>query len=232
MRYALAALCLAAFAMTTPAAAQTPAPAPAAPEGPITTVTYLEFADDFANRGGALVMDYRGKNIRASGNSNIETFVEIGQPHRYAVVELWQNAAAQDGHAKATGGAPKLDVKQGALAPADVRLHKRWNSAGSMAPTSQSVFVLTHVDVPPPRQAEVEAIMKALAEKSRAEAGFARFDIVQSTTRPNHFTFIEAWENAAAAQAHATAPHTLEFRTKLNPILGALYDERRYKFLQ
>ena len=215
-----------------PAAAQTPAPAPAAPAGPAHVVTYMEFADDFVNRGGALLTDYRGKSLREAGNSNVEVFAEIGQPNRFAIVEMWMTAAAQETHDKASGAAPRADwLKQGALAPADVRMHKRWNVAGAMAPNAKAVYAITHVDVPPPRQAELESIMKPLAEKSRTEAGFLRFDILQSPVRLNHFTFVEGWESTEAAQAHATAAHTREFRDKLHPMLGALYDQRLYRFM-
>lgn len=217
-----------------PAAAQTPAPAPApaAPAGPVHVVTYVEFADDYVNRGAAVLAEYRGKSVREPGNANIEVFAEIGQPNRFVVVEMWQTAAAHETHAKATGDAPKADwLKQGALAPADVRLHRRWNIAGAMAPSPRAVYAITHVDVPPPRLADLEAIMKPLAEKSRTEDGFVRFDILQSPQRPNHFTFIEGWDSAQAAQAHATTQHTREFRDKLHPLLGALYDQRLYKYL-
>ena len=195
-------------------------------------VTYMEFADDYANRGAGLLIDYRNKSLREPGNANVEVFAEIGQPHRFALVEMWANAAAHETHAKTAGDAPRADwLKQGALAPADVRMHKRWNIAGAMAPGAKAVYVVTHIDVPPPRLAELEAIMKPLAEKSRAEDGFVRFDILQSPTRSNHFTFIEGWDSAAAAQAHTTAAHTREFRDKLHPLLGALYDQRIYKFV-
>lgn len=217
-----------------PAAAQTPPAStpPATPSGPPYVVTYMEFADDYINRGGALMSDYRSKSQREPGNSVVEAFAEIGQPNRFVVIEMWQNVAAHETHVKAGGNAPAASWwKQGALAPADVRMHLGWNMAGAMAPTSKAVYAISHVDVPPPRQAELESIMKPLVEKSRKEPGFVRFDILQSPVRLNHFTFVEGWESGEAAQAHANAAHTREFRDKLNPILGALYDQRWYKFL-
>ena len=236
MRFTFAALCLWVLAVTAPASAQTPAPAPGAGPapmvGPLYVVTYMEFADDHVKQVGAALIDYRGKSLRESGNSNVELFAEIGQPHRFVAVEMWAGAEQQQAHAKGPGDAPRADwMKQGALAPADVRLHKRYNTSGAMAPTTQAVYAITHVDVPPPALPALEAIMKPLAETSRTEPGYVRFDIVQSTTRPNHFTFIEGWASPAAAQAHANAAHTREFREKLHPILGALYDQRFYKFM-
>ncbi len=46
---------------------------------------------------------------------------------------------------------------------------------------------------------------------------------------PNHFHLIEAWAGRAAREAHALAEHTRQFRAKLVPFEGALYDERLYE---
>lgn len=230
MRAVFAALGLAALAMTAPAAAQTPAPSP--PAGPVHVVTYLEFAGDFVTRARDLLVDYRGKTEREPGEARLGAFEEIGQPNRFVLLETWPTAAARETHAQSAGGAPRADwLKQGELAPADARLHKNYDMAAAKAPTASAVYVFTHVDVSPPGLPALEAILKPLAEKSRTEPGVARFDIVQSTTRPNHFTFIEAWESEAAAKAHGLAAHTREFREKLHPLLGALYDQRFYKFI-
>ena len=229
MRFSLAAIALLALAMTSSAPAQTP---PTPPPGPAHVVNYMEFADDYVARGAALLTAYRGLNLQEAGASQVAAFAEIGQPHRFAILEIWADAGAQAAHAKDRGEAPQADwLKQGALAPADVRMHSGWSVGDAKAPSPNAVYAITHVDVPPPRLAELEAIMKPLAEKSRAEAGFLRFDILQSWTRPNHFTFVEGWASDAAAQAHATAAHTREFRDRLHPLLGALYDQRMYRLL-
>ena len=70
---------------------------------------------------------------------------------------------------------------------------------------------------------------KLLNEGSQKEAGAARFDVYQQTNRPNHFTVVEVWKDQAAMDAHAVAAHTKEFRQKLGPMLGALYDDRLFK---
>ena len=115
-----------------PAAAQPPSPATPPVIAPLYVVSYLEFADDYVHRGAGAMIEYRGKSLREPGNANIELFQEIGYPSRYAILEMWQNSAAQETHAKATGDAPRADwMKTGATAPADVRLHKRYNTAGA-----------------------------------------------------------------------------------------------------
>jgi quinol monooxygenase YgiN len=41
----------------------------------------------------------------------------------------------------------------------------------------------------------------------------------------------EIWKSRAAIDAHIVAASTREFREKLGPMSGALYDERFYKSL-
>jgi quinol monooxygenase YgiN len=52
---------------------------------------------------------------------------------------------------------------------------------------------------------------------------------VQWDGHPNHFTLIEVWRDRKAFDASVTTPHNKEFRDKLTPLEGALYDERLYE---
>jgi quinol monooxygenase YgiN len=92
--------------------------------------------------------------------------------------------------------------------------------------------VVTHVDVPGQFKDEAIVLMKKLAADSRREGGSERFDAWQQANRPNHSTVVEVWKDQAALDAHSVAPTTREFREKLGPMMGALYDDRRYKNLE
>src|SRR5262249_57448028 len=87
------------------------------------------------------------------------------------------------------------------------------------------------VGVIPPRKADGVAALKRLSEDSRRADGNLRFEVVQQVSRPNHFTVIEIWRDAKAVEAHSMATPTREFRDKLAPMTGALYDERTYRAL-
>jgi quinol monooxygenase YgiN len=50
--------------------------------------------------------------------------------------------------------------------------------------------------------------------------------------RPNHFTLEEGWASHLAFDAHQAAAPTRQFRDKLTPMLGALYDQRIYRGLE
>jgi quinol monooxygenase YgiN len=59
-----------------------------------------------------------------------------------------------------------------------------------------------------------------------------RFDIWQQSNRLNHFTMIEIWKDKAALDAHGVVAGTREFRENVGRMLGALYDDRRYRNLE
>ena len=57
-----------------------------------------------------------------------------------------------------------------------------------------AVFVVTHVDVPPPKKYDCIAALKALVADSRKESGVTRFEVFQQTSRANHFSVVEIGE--------------------------------------
>ena len=91
--------------------------------------------------------------------------------------------------------------------------------------------MLTHVDVPGPSKDECIELLKQLTAASRTQPGLLRFDVVQQDSRPNHFTVLEIWRDKGAYDAHMIAEPTREFRRRLTPIAGALYDERIYEVI-
>jgi quinol monooxygenase YgiN len=74
--------------------------------------------------------------------------------------------------------------------------------------------------------------MKKLAADSRREPNSERYEVWQQNNRLNHFTVTEIWKDQAALDAHNFAPGTREFRDKVGRMMGALYDDRRYKNLE
>ena len=94
------------------------------------------------------------------------------------------------------------------------------------------MYVLTHVDVFPAGKDEVAAMVKQLADDSRKDPGVLRFDAVVWDGHANHFHLIEAWSSRQSRQAHVLADHTKQFRVKVTPFEGALYDERLYEVVK
>ena len=96
---------------------------------------------------------------------------------------------------------------------------------------ASAIYAVTHVDVVPTEKDKGIGFVKVLSDLSRSHDGNMRFDALQQTSRPNHMTVVEAWKDQKAVDAHGTAEGTKQFREKLTPMSGSLYDERLYKIL-
>lgn len=88
------------------------------------------------------------------------------------------------------------------------------------------VFVIVHIDVFPQGTGETVKALQAFAWHARADKRCIRFQVLQQTGRPNHFTLVEEWANQAAYDADLSSPEAREFREKLQPFLGSPFDER------
>jgi len=219
------AIALLAAAMTQ-ATAQAQAPAPA---GPIYVAAYAEVGTSSIKDGTALLKQFRDAVRKEDGNIGAYVAQEVARANRFLILEIWKDQAAFDAHGKSAATKAFGDkFKELQNAPLDVRVHNGMAVVDSPAAGTDALVVASHVDVPPPRKDELVAALTPLAEQSRKVAGNQRFEVWQQTNRPNHFTVVEAWKDRNAFDAHGMAAHTRQFRDRLAPMSGALYDERLY----
>ena len=183
--------------------------------------------------GIAVLKRYREVTRTEDGNLRAEVVSRLGQPHQFAILEVWKDQKAFEAHGKAANTTQFRDTIQAIRnAPFDLRVHLGV-SVGPLGPAlgSDAVYVVTHVDVIPPRKDDGLAAVTQLGDVSRTGAGNVRFEVVQQTNRPNHFTVIEIWKDATAVEMHSMAEATRQFRDTLAPMSGALYDERMFTAL-
>jgi len=214
--------------------AQTPAAAPPAVPAevsPLYVVTYVEAKPTARDEAAALLKSYRQASRATPGNLRSIVVQRPRRPGQFVVVAAWKDKAAWDAH-MAAAATKEFRDKLGALrsAPADDRFHNSL-SVGPMEDASGAVYGVTHVDAIPPQKDNAVAALKALGEANRAAAGNVRFEVVQQTNRPNHFTVYEVWRSREAFDANVMSAHQREFRDKLAGMTGALYDERLYEIL-
>jgi quinol monooxygenase YgiN len=214
------------------ALAQAPAP-PAVPAdvSPLYVVTYVEAKPTARDEAAALLKSYRAASRSTTGNLRSIVVQRPRRPGQFVVVAAWKDKAAWDAHMAAAATKDFRD-KLGALrnAPADDRFHNSL-SVGPIEDAPGVVYGVTHVDVIPPQKDNAIVALKALGEANRAAGGNVRFEIVQQTNRPNHFTVFEVWRSREAFDANSMSAHQREFRDKLAGMAGALYDERLYEIL-
>jgi quinol monooxygenase YgiN len=195
------------------------------------SVTYVEVLPTSRADGLVALTAYREATRQESGNLRCEVLSRLGQPHHFVVLEVWRDQASFEAHGKSENLTRTRDRVQAIRnAPIDERVHTGV-STGSLTPgpTGDAVYVVTHVDVIPPRKDDGLAALKVLGDAARGEPGNVRFEVVQQTNRPNHFTVIEIWKDATAVEAHSMTGATRRFRDALGPMSGALYDERFFK---
>jgi quinol monooxygenase YgiN len=226
----------AAPAPTTPppqAASTPPAAAPAA-AGPVYVVTYFEADPAMVPRVASALRRAVAQARQTDGNTGFLALRERERPGRFAIVESWRDQTAHDAHA-AAAKALADQLQPFLVSPLDSRPSVPLDVGGppfnAGAGLRAVIVVLTHVDVLPAGKDQTIDLVKALAAASRKEDGNLFFNVLQQANRGNHMTLVEAWRDRTAFLSHVVAGPTKDFRAKLTPLAGALYDERLYEVI-
>jgi quinol monooxygenase YgiN len=194
-------------------------------------VTYIEVASRSQRDAADLIRQFGETSRKDAGNLRFETLRRVGRPRHFAILEAWTDKTAADAHATAEHTKQFRDaLKPMQTAPYDERPHGALAVAAPKleAADRRVIYVVTHVDIIPPKKDEGIAATSGLAEPGRKERGNLRFEVLQQTSRPNHMTVVEAWGSRRAQRAHATADNMKAYRDQLLPMSGSLYDERLY----
>ncbi|HMD63016.1 MAG TPA: putative quinol monooxygenase [Stellaceae bacterium] len=199
--------------------------------GPVYVVTYFDVAPPAAAQTAALARQFVEASRKEAGNMGFEVFEEIGRANRLAILETWRDKQAYEAHGAAASTTAFRDKLQPLLiGGTGIRVFGGLSvAAPSGRPGPRTLYVLAHVDVFPAGKDQAVDLVRALADAGRKDNGNLWFDVLQQDGRPNHFTLFEGWRDRKAFDASITTAHTKEFRQKLNPLEGALYDERLYQ---
>jgi quinol monooxygenase YgiN len=200
---------------------------------PVTIVTYTEVAPAKAAEARKLVLAYAAAARKANGAVQIDAGQRISDPGHFALVEQWQSLSAKQAFAS-TDAYTKFRAALDPLRSAayDERIHSALSVGPAKPAPKDAILVLTHVDVIPTQVDPGTAKVKAFVEEGRNAPGNLRFDDDVQANRKNHFTVIEAWKSQADKTAWISSKTARTFREELQPIGGALYDERVYKVLR
>jgi quinol monooxygenase YgiN len=200
---------------------------------PVYIVTYLEVAPNSAPEARQLILAYANEARKASGAVQVDALQRISDPGHFALIEQWQSQAAKQAFA-ATDPVTKFRAGLNPLQSAayDERIHAALSVGPSTPASGDPVVILTHVDVVPTQVEPGTAKVKAFVEQGRSAKGNRRFDDVVQLTRKNHFTVIESWDSLTDKNAWISTKTARAFREELQPMSGALYDERAYKLVR
>jgi quinol monooxygenase YgiN len=200
---------------------------------PVYIVTYMEVAPNAASEARQLVLAYANEARKASGAVQVDALQRISDPGHFALIEQWQSQGAKQAFS-ATDPVTKFRAGLNPLQSAayDERIHAALSVGPSTPASGDPVVILTHVDVVPTQVEPGTAKVKSFVEQGRSAKGNRRFDDVVQLTRKNHFTVIESWDSLADKNAWISTKTARAFREELQPMSGALYDERAYKLVR
>jgi quinol monooxygenase YgiN len=200
-------------------------------------VTYFEVTPSAETEAANLLRHAAAVSSEEAGKLRYDILQHIERRSQFAILEAWSDAKALEAH----GATAAMKQFRDQLNPLrvgfyDQRLDTGIDVVAAPAPVAvaakDAIHVITHVDVTGQFKDEAIVMMKKLAADSRREPGAARFEVWQQNNRLNHFTVVEVWKDQAALDAHNLAAGTREFREKLGGMMGALYDDRRYRTLE
>jgi quinol monooxygenase YgiN len=197
-------------------------------------VTYIGVAPSAEADTAGLLRRVAAASRKEAGNLRYEVLQQIDRRNQFAILETWSDAKAFEAH----GGGPAMKEFRGHLDPLRTAFYDQRPIIGidageGLSPASKdAIYVVTHVDVTGPFKDDTIVMMKKLAALSRREPGSQRYEVLQQGNRLNHFTVVEIWKDQPALDAHDVVAATREYREKLGPMMGALYDDRRYRGLE
>lgn len=207
--------------------------AQALPDSTAYSVAYVDISPASRTAAIAAIKQYRDASRGDAGFQRIEFFEQAGRPAHFCIIETWAGSKDLDAHsASANSKSFRTTIDSMRLSDYDQRPYKTLSlSAARNGGSGRGTFVIAHVDIGG-QGTNAADLLRKLAEASRKEEGNLRFDVLQHAMRANHFTVIEEWQSAKAADAHAAAAHTKEYRNSLAPIAGSPLDERLYKAVE
>lgn len=97
---------------------------------------------------------------------------------------------------------------------------------------NSAVRVVARLVSKPDKVEEFKAILLTIIEPTRKEAGCTRYELLQNSSDPTDFTFVEEWESGAALDAHMGQPHIGAALGKARDLMGGAPDVRRYTTLR
>ncbi|MBN3940198.1 MAG: putative quinol monooxygenase [Nostoc sp.] len=97
--------------------------------------------------------------------------------------------------------------------------------------TNQTIYIVARLIALPNKVEELKALLLELIEPARQEAGAIEYKLLQNQDDPTDFTFVEEWTSDEALNTHLDSPHFRAAAAKLEGLVTAAPDIRRYHLL-
>ena len=98
---------------------------------------------------------------------------------------------------------------------------------GSASKSPAPLYVATFVDLMPQNKEPGTAAIRDYVTATRREPGIIRVEaIAQVGGRDNHLVIFEVWKDQKTFDRHEASASTRDFRSRLQPLIGAPFDQR------
>lgn len=97
--------------------------------------------------------------------------------------------------------------------------------------SKSTVRVVARLVALPNKIEELKSLLLSIIEPTRQEPGCIQYQLLQNLSDPTDFTFVEEWDSHAALDAHLASPHLQAGIERLNGLVAAPPDIRRYEWL-
>jgi len=94
--------------------------------------------------------------------------------------------------------------------------------------TNQTIRIVAHIIALPNKVEELKVVLLELIEPTHQEAGVIEYKLLQNQDDPTDFTFVEEWASSQALNTHLDSPHFQAAAAKLEGLVTAAPDIRRY----
>jgi quinol monooxygenase YgiN len=98
--------------------------------------------------------------------------------------------------------------------------------------TNQTIRIVARIIALPNKVEELKAVLLELIEPTRQEAGAIEYKFLQNQDDPTDFTFVEEWNSDEALNTHLDSPHFQAAAAKLEGLVTAAPDIRRYHLVE
>ena len=189
-------------------------------------ITFIEVSVEARGHAGGVLRQQAN-----ASHGQIISLQEISRPERFVVLEREPPDVLT---ARGRGTRALIEsLTDDLIAPPDQRSNHEFDeittAPGQRVDARANFYVVTHVDIAPPDQSQIETALRKLAAAARQSNGNLSFEILQQIDRPNHFNLISAWIGESPFRAFTSSAAARQFRQTVGPLLGSPYDERLFR---
>lgn len=197
---------------------------------------YIEVAPGDIAKSITLLRAEEAAGTAGTGNLAFRVLQRHPDLNQFLIVGLWADHASLVAYQEAVSTTQfRAALRPMMIAPYDERPNigfltnaARDQAVLSVAPKN-TLFAFAHIDIDPEHKAiGVRAIDKLFPESTTVSGNLA-FDVLNQSSRANHFTLFEAWRNEGAFTDYKEQKYVRTFRDALLPIMGSIYEERLYQ---